>query len=202
MKLIQEEIAQLLNSRSSKKKKKKKRETSSSGVNSKKSKKMNAQKNGRHMGNSIYGNHMAIPGNMMAANPLDMKPELVGAKPNQNMQKMSVSAVMLNPVGPGGKGGKGKGGGARGPAKAGGPGNAQPKKPRANSKATNSRKKMSMPQTGYNSEDEDDAKPMSYDEKRQLSLDINKLPGKCRIARAFQRFRRRLRGNLTKFVRL
>lgn len=27
------------------------------------------------------------------------------------------------------------------------------------------------------SEDEDDAKPMSYDEKRQLSLDINKLPG-------------------------
>ena len=27
------------------------------------------------------------------------------------------------------------------------------------------------------SEDEDNAKPMSYDEKRQLSLDINKLPG-------------------------
>lgn len=27
------------------------------------------------------------------------------------------------------------------------------------------------------SEDEDVAKPMSYDEKRQLSLDINKLPG-------------------------
>jgi len=26
--------------------------------------------------------------------------------------------------------------------------------------------------------EEDDAKPMSYDEKRQLSLDINKLPGK------------------------
>uniref|UniRef100_UPI00398F8120 bromodomain-containing protein 3-like n=1 Tax=Pristiophorus japonicus TaxID=55135 RepID=UPI00398F8120 len=29
----------------------------------------------------------------------------------------------------------------------------------------------------YNSEDDDDAKPMSYDEKRQLSLNINKLPG-------------------------
>uniref|UniRef100_A0ACB8F426 Uncharacterized protein n=1 Tax=Sphaerodactylus townsendi TaxID=933632 RepID=A0ACB8F426_9SAUR len=29
----------------------------------------------------------------------------------------------------------------------------------------------------YNSEDEDNAKPMNYDEKRQLSLDINKLPG-------------------------
>lgn len=30
----------------------------------------------------------------------------------------------------------------------------------------------------FDSEDEDNARPMSYDEKRQLSLDINKLPGK------------------------
>lgn len=30
---------------------------------------------------------------------------------------------------------------------------------------------------GLKSEDEDTAKPMTYDEKRQLSLDINKLPG-------------------------
>uniref|UniRef100_A0A8C5REC9 Bromodomain testis-specific protein n=1 Tax=Laticauda laticaudata TaxID=8630 RepID=A0A8C5REC9_LATLA len=30
---------------------------------------------------------------------------------------------------------------------------------------------------GFKSEDEDTAKPMTYDEKRQLSLDINKLPG-------------------------
>jgi hypothetical protein len=29
----------------------------------------------------------------------------------------------------------------------------------------------------FDSEDEDNAKPMTYDEKRQLSLDINKLPG-------------------------
>jgi hypothetical protein len=29
----------------------------------------------------------------------------------------------------------------------------------------------------YQSEEEDVAVPMSYDEKRQLSLDINKLPG-------------------------
>ncbi|MGH0177320.1 UNVERIFIED_CONTAM: hypothetical protein FKN15_074983 [Acipenser sinensis] len=29
----------------------------------------------------------------------------------------------------------------------------------------------------YDSEEEEDTKPMSYDEKRQLSLDINKLPG-------------------------
>lgn len=29
----------------------------------------------------------------------------------------------------------------------------------------------------FESDDEDQAKPMTYDEKRQLSLDINKLPG-------------------------
>ena len=34
------------------------------------------------------------------------------------------------------------------------------------------------PLSGYPSSDEEDAKPMSYDEKRRLSLSINKLPGK------------------------
>merc|ERR1719225_1672307 len=34
-----------------------------------------------------------------------------------------------------------------------------------------------LPQTDYQSDEEDTAQPMSYDEKRQLSLDINKLPG-------------------------
>ena len=34
---------------------------------------------------------------------------------------------------------------------------------------------MSIP--ALDSDDEDNAKPMTYDEKRQLSLDINKLPG-------------------------
>lgn len=33
------------------------------------------------------------------------------------------------------------------------------------------------PTSGYVSSDEEEAKPMTYDEKRQLSLDINKLPG-------------------------
>ena len=33
------------------------------------------------------------------------------------------------------------------------------------------------PFSGYASSDDEDAKPMSYEEKRQLSLDINKLPG-------------------------
>jgi hypothetical protein len=33
----------------------------------------------------------------------------------------------------------------------------------------------------FNSEEEDNAKPMTYDEKRQLSLDINMLPGNFTI---------------------
>lgn len=35
----------------------------------------------------------------------------------------------------------------------------------------------SKPPPTYESEEEDKCKPMSYEEKRQLSLDINKLPG-------------------------
>lgn len=35
----------------------------------------------------------------------------------------------------------------------------------------------SKPPLAYESEEEDKCKPMSYEEKRQLSLDINKLPG-------------------------
>ncbi|KAM8787717.1 bromodomain testis-specific protein isoform 2-T2 [Rhynchonycteris naso] len=38
-------------------------------------------------------------------------------------------------------------------------------------------KKRKQPVLALKSEDEDNAKPMNYDEKRQLSLDINKLPG-------------------------
>ncbi|XP_049270057.1 bromodomain-containing protein 3 isoform X8 [Rhipicephalus sanguineus] len=52
-------------------------------------------------------------------------------------------------------------------------GGGQQKRQRSNSKS--SKKSKSLP--AFDSEDEDNAKPMSYDEKRQLSLDINKLPG-------------------------
>ncbi|CAG2112583.1 unnamed protein product, partial [Medioppia subpectinata] len=51
---------------------------------------------------------------------------------------------------------------------------APAKRQRTNSKANKKNAKV-MPV--FDSEDEDNAKPMSYDEKRQLSLDINKLPG-------------------------
>ncbi|RWS26520.1 bromodomain-containing protein 2-like isoform X7 [Leptotrombidium deliense] len=53
---------------------------------------------------------------------------------------------------------------------------AQPaKRLRTNSKSGKKLNKTAVP--AFDSEDEDNAKPMSYDEKRQLSLDINKLPG-------------------------
>lgn len=47
------------------------------------------------------------------------------------------------------------------------------------------KKKPPVPSTNFDSEEEDTAKPMSYDEKRQLSLDINKLPGKLSILSQF-----------------
>ncbi|KAI5763043.1 BRD3 [Gulo gulo luscus] len=60
---------------------------------------------------------------------------------------------------------------------------AQPKKPpakRAGSTATASRqpkKGGKQASASYDSEEEEEGLPMSYDEKRQLSLDINRLPG-------------------------
>ncbi|XP_020283136.1 bromodomain-containing protein 3-like isoform X6 [Pseudomyrmex gracilis] len=72
---------------------------------------------------------------------------------------------------------KGKG---RGPGKAAATANTASKRPKANSRSTGNKKKNTgsqPPPLAFDSEDEDNAKPMSYDEKRQLSLDINKLPG-------------------------
>ncbi|XP_031333781.1 bromodomain-containing protein 3-like isoform X3 [Photinus pyralis] len=68
--------------------------------------------------------------------------------------------------------------GVRGPKVSQGP-NATQKRQKTNSKTGTGRKKSTSqaPPLAFDSEDEDNAKPMSYDEKRQLSLDINKLPG-------------------------
>nr|CAD7396195.1 unnamed protein product [Timema poppensis] len=57
--------------------------------------------------------------------------------------------------------------------------NAQAKRPKPNPRSVGGKKKNAVvpPPIAFDSEDEDNAKPMSYDEKRQLSLDINKLPG-------------------------
>ncbi|XP_015114158.1 homeotic protein female sterile isoform X2 [Diachasma alloeum] len=68
---------------------------------------------------------------------------------------------------------------SRGPGKAAAQ-NATQKRPKTNSRSAGTKKKNATsqpPPIAFDSEDEDNAKPMSYDEKRQLSLDINKLPG-------------------------
>lgn len=66
----------------------------------------------------------------------------------------------------------------RGPKGAAAAPNAAPKRPKTNSRTPGKKKNASStPALAFDSEDEDNAKPMSYDEKRQLSLDINKLPG-------------------------
>lgn len=89
---------------------------------------------------------------------------------------------------PGGKGAKVKGqrknaaGSAAGAAGAGGgPANKRGKLTAAAGagRGTAGKKKAAASMVpNFDSEEEDTAKPMSYDEKRQLSLDINKLPGK------------------------
>ncbi len=165
-------MAKLVQAR--KKKKKKKKENSAVNSNSKKNKKLNSEKNGKHLSNSLYAND-TINANMSGINAsnVDMKAEHAGMKPNQSLQKSAGNVITSTPLATG-KNSKGKA--TRGASKASAS-NAQPKKPRVNSKTTNSRKKNSMPVAGFDSEDEDNAKPMSYDEKRQLSLDINKLPG-------------------------
>ncbi|XP_035705424.1 bromodomain-containing protein 3 isoform X3 [Folsomia candida] len=74
----------------------------------------------------------------------------------------------------------------RGPKKAAGkpptaPSAGPPKKPKTGSRTNKKNNAVTAGPggavAGFDSEDEDNARPMSYDEKRQLSLDINKLPG-------------------------
>lgn len=170
LKAIQEQMSKLVQG-GGKKKKKKKKENS---LNSKKGKKLNAEKNGKHMSNSLYANDMMNANLSAISVGGGMKPDMVNMRANQNVQKSAGNVMTSTPV-PAGKNAKGKAG-ARGPAKATAA-NRAAKKPRLNSKATNSRKRNNVPAPSFDSEDEDNAKPMSYDEKRQLSLDINKLPG-------------------------
>ncbi|KAK7072786.1 Bromodomain-containing protein 4, partial [Halocaridina rubra] len=55
--------------------------------------------------------------------------------------------------------------------------NNKQKRQRTNPSKSKKKTAGGAPGLVFDSEDEDNAKPMSYDEKRQLSLDINKLPG-------------------------
>ncbi|XP_075986622.1 homeotic protein female sterile-like isoform X2 [Anticarsia gemmatalis] len=75
-------------------------------------------------------------------------------------------------------GGGAAGGGAAGGAAGGGKAGARAAAPAKKKSSTPTAAPLPHPPAGHHdSEDEDVAKPMSYDEKRQLSLDINKLPG-------------------------
>lgn len=67
--------------------------------------------------------------------------------------------------------------GATGPAAKRAKAAANPTGPRGGNK----KKPAPAPPINFDSEEEDTARPMVYDEKRQLSLDINKLPGKLTI---------------------
>lgn len=76
------------------------------------------------------------------------------------------------------------GGGKRGGAAGGKRGGAMGAGGKAGARGAGGKRKGAAPPAAPphalphpDSDDEDLAKPMSYDEKRQLSLDINKLPG-------------------------
>jgi bromodomain-containing protein 4 len=72
---------------------------------------------------------------------------------------------------------------ARGAQKTAGP-NEQPKRPEAKSLSAGSKEKNAFvpPPIQFDSQQESNAKPISYDEKRRLSLNINKLPH-CQLGR-------------------
>ncbi len=60
-----------------------------------------------------------------------------------------------------------------------------PKRPRSTNKTAGRKSKQNAVPAVFDSDDEDNAKPMSYDEKRNLSLDINKLPGMDHFCKLF-----------------
>lgn len=62
------------------------------------------------------------------------------------------------------------------------------KKLRTNSKIGQKQPSSARPPPVYDSEEDENEDAMSYDEKRQLSLDINKLPGKFKTNRLSQSF--------------
>jgi hypothetical protein len=61
------------------------------------------------------------------------------------------------------------------------PSNKRTKTAATAARSTGKKKAAPAPALNFDSEEEDTAKPMSYDEKRQLSLDINKLPGRSHL---------------------
>lgn len=102
----------------------------------------------------------------------------VGGGKSINMHHMAPTAAAANAPNANASAKPPKSKSVRG-AKTAAPASAPAKRGKNNNKTGAGRKKSTSaaPNLGFDSEDEDNAKPMSYDEKRQLSLDINKLPG-------------------------
>lgn len=157
LRIMQEEMRKLVEEGTLKKKKKKK-DGSGSGGSSSSKKRKSAD---RTLGKAADGGLLAGVG----------APAVMEVKANDGVKAAPPPGRNAVPS-PQVKPNKGKA-----PGRTPGKTNSQGKRPKANSRSTNSKKKNPVVTSEFNSEDEDNAKPMSYDEKRQLSLDINKLPG-------------------------
>lgn len=115
------------------------------------------------MGHGVLGGKHMGPGGMGQMVP-------GGAVPNMGMNNNKASKVK-NPRTPKTPGAANTAGAKR--TKAGGAAGASG----GNARGSGGGKKKQAAAPSFESDEEDTAKPMSYDEKRQLSLDINKLPG-------------------------
>lgn len=159
LKAMQEQMRKLVEESTLKKKKKKKDGSGSGGSGSSSKKRKSADRTL----NKTADNSVLVPGGTPVI--ADVKAaDGVKATPLPGRNAVTTPAQV--------KPNKGKALG-RTPGKT----NSQGKRLKPNSRSNNSKKKNAIMTSEFNSEDEDSAKPMSYDEKRQLSLDINKLPG-------------------------
>lgn len=180
LKAMQDQMRKLVEESTVKRSKKKKEEKEIPIVNKKKKKKPEKHLTGvKDLNSSLVNDTVgaSIMSVALGAGDVKLPTDLHhGAAKPMNVMPSAISNV---PAGLGGaKNAKTKA--ARAPSKAAAAGgNAQAKRPKANSRSAGNKKKNTpaQPQLAFDSEDEDNAKPMSYDEKRQLSLDINKLPG-------------------------
>ncbi|XP_073968991.1 bromodomain-containing protein 2-like isoform X4 [Rhodnius prolixus] len=161
LKAMQEQMRKLVEESSNKKKKKKKDGSGSGGSAS--SNKKNRKSQDRSLGRVNDSLGGAVQNMPLAPGTVDVKPLdslKAPAVPGKNALTATPKPKSKTP--------------SRVPGKTS---NSQGKRVKPNSRTNNSKKKNAVITPAFDSEDEDNAKPMSYDEKRQLSLDINKLPG-------------------------
>ena len=174
---VTEEISNLAQEGLKKKGKKKKRKTRSSSKRDKEDSKSDAKRETEDLvdGSSLMaGSNISTIGN---SGPINSGAAITNVEPNNEI--ISTGKVSK------GKAISGAATKAQNSQNKTSSTTAPGKRPRTNSKA-NKKSTKAAPQ--FDSEDEDNAKPMSYDEKRQLSLDINKLPGISLIHSLFYSF--------------